>query len=225
MARTTINSSRVGDFTLLRKRLQALRDYYHDSFSVWDIGCDHALLGLSFIDEASVKEIHLVDPSKDVIEGLKLKLLDSYITSASKTITLHHQKGQKISLNPQSKTIFIAGMGGKEIQEILIHLEPQLTVSDRIVISPHRKILEVRNYLYHSNYRLIEERIVLEDGQFYQIMCLSLDQTCSQVSLYGESIWAQAEGRMYLKHQISTYSCHKDEASQRFLAYLKRVSN
>ena len=57
------------------------------------------------------------------------------------------KKGQDVILGPNSKTVFIAGMGGKEIGEIIQNLIPQLTPADRLVISPHRNILELRQYL------------------------------------------------------------------------------
>src|SRR5690606_4311997 len=107
--------------------------------------------------KASVTQIHLVDPSALVIQTLKKKLLDSDIPR-EEIIQIHHQRGQELTLRPDiSKCLFIAGMGGKEIQEILQNLLPQLGAADRVVISPHRKILELRNYLHTSEFGLISE--------------------------------------------------------------------
>src|SRR5690348_9300192 len=105
-------SSRVGE---LSERLLSLSRHYRNEKYIWDIGCDHGLLGLSFRDHELVEEIHLVDSSVPVIEKLK-QTIDSYISKANLFIEL--KEGQKIKPHSSSNLIFIAGMGGKEIGEI-----------------------------------------------------------------------------------------------------------
>jgi tRNA (adenine22-N1)-methyltransferase len=208
----------------LSARLLELRSHYLKQESIWDIGCDHGQLGLSFLDEPGVKSIHLVDPSELVIGQLTNKVKDSYITRKDLKLHIHQKKGQEIRLNPSSKLIFIAGMGGKEIESILSHLIPQITVTDRIVISPHRKILELRDYLHRSPLRLEKENLLIEAGQFYQTLCLSLDQTYDRVSVYGQSIWQNADGKTYREQQLRYFEIHKDMASQTYLHFLKGLS-
>ena len=205
-------------------RLNSLSSYYQDSHSVWDIGCDHGLLGLSFLFNKDVHAVHLVDPSIDVIEVLKKKLIDAYITIPDKII-IHHKKGQEIILNPESKTVFIAGMGGKEIGEILQSLEHQLGPLDRVVISPHRWIFELRSLLSHSSFRLFDEAVVKENNQFYQLICLKRDQQLQRVHPFGNKLWSSSVGQEYRDHLIRAYSLHKDTLSREVLAYLKALSN
>ena len=130
----------------------------------------------------------MVDPSIDVINVLNKKLIDSYITEKN-LIKVHCIKGQSLILNTESKTVFIAGMGGKEIQEIIQNLLPQLNANDRLVISPHRNILELRKYLHTTEMGLVEEVVLEEDGQFYQILCLIKSPNLLKVSPYGNNIW------------------------------------
>ena len=168
----------------------------------------------------SIQSIHLVDPSKDVINVLQKKVVDSYITDKP-FIHIHQMKGQSVILDSLSKTIFIAGMGGREIGEIIQHLLPQLSTNDRVVISPHRNILELRKYLNSTDLRLIDEVLIKEDGQFYQILCLSMVPECLKVPLFGEKIWQGQLGREYRDYQIRFFSFHQDEQSQTYLSYLK----
>ncbi len=181
-------------------------------------------MGLSFIDQPAVKQIHLVDPSEDVIKVLKNKLIDSYITK-KEFVSVHKLKGQEIILNPESKIIFIAGMGGKEIGEIITHLLPQLSPEDRLVISPHRNILELRKQLHLSDLNLVDETVLKEEGQFYQIICLSKSSIGPKVSLYGSKIWDGVSGKEYRQHQIRTFINHQDQASRDFVAHLKQLSH
>jgi tRNA A22 N-methylase len=181
-------------------------------------------LGLSFIDYPEIKQIHLVDPSGDVINVLKNKIIDSYITKQP-LISIHKLKGQDVILNTESKIIFIAGMGGKEIGEIITHLLPQLSAEDRLVISPHRNILELRKQLHLTDLKLVDEIVLKEEGQFYQIICLSKSSIGPKVSIYGSKIWDGPSGEEYRQHQIGTFSNHQDIASRDYVTHLKQLSH
>lgn len=201
-------------------RLKTLAGYYRHSASVWDIGCDHGLLGLSFIQNNEVKAINLVDPSNEVIRVLQNKLIDSYITIPN-LIRIHKQKGQEVVLDSLSKTIFIAGMGGKEIAEIVQHLIPQMNEHDRLVISPHRKVLELRASLNESELGLVDEISLYEDGQFYQILCLEKNPALSKTHHFGENVWRGEVGELYRNHMIEAYEPHQNPLSKAFLTYLR----
>lgn len=221
MARTTTNSSRAGDSSL-SLRLSALHQQYRHESSIWDIGCDHGQLGLSFLSKESVKAIHLVDPALLVIETLKKKLKDSYISNEK--ILIHHQPGQEVKLDQTSNCIFIAGMGGKEIGEIVLHLLPQLTSNDRLIISPHRKILELRELLSSKALGLEHEEVLKEDGQFYQIIVLSKNENLERTPLYGRKLWDGEVGKEYRIHQLKHFDLHQDVASREYVNYLKTLT-
>ena len=216
MARITMSFSRGGE--LLSKRLRTLHNFYSHETHVWDIGCDHGLLGLSFLDVPSIKEVHLVDPSLKVIQELKKKVGDSYTTKGS--LFIHHKQGQQLKIHSTSNCFFIAGMGGKEIGEIIQHLLPLVNESSQFVISPHRKILELRNLLLNLPITLKDEMVIEEDGQFYQILRLVTGEG-NKVSLYGERLWEGDTGQKYLERQLSHFSVHKDEASRAYVTFLK----
>lgn len=198
-------------------RLKTLHSYYQKEESVWDIGCDHGLLGLSFASADTVKSIHLVDPSGPVIDVLRKKIKDSYISIPH--IFIHHKQGQELKIESNSNCIFIAGMGGKEIGEILVHLIAQLDESSRIIISPHRKILELRQLLGSLPLKLLSEKVIKEDGQFYQILELQKGET-NPVSLYGVKLWQGETGEEYRLHQIKHFSPHADLISRKYVDYL-----
>lgn len=214
-ARIMTSFFRAGDS--LSFRLHKLHSYYSNEMNIWDIGCDHGLLGLSFNDYPQVKSIGLVDPSGPVIDVLRNKLKDSYITKAS----IFHKHGQEIEITQSSNCIFIAGMGGKEIGDIILHLLPQLDSTSRIVISPHRKILELRSMLNALPVSLHKEEVIHEDGQFYQILDLIPHREGQKVSLYGDDIWKSDDGDQYLVQQLQTFNTHRDESSLEYIRFLK----
>ena len=170
-----------------------------------------------------VTAVHLVDPSELVIETLKNKLKATYISSPK--LFIHHQPGQTVKLDPNSNCIFIAGMGGKEIGEIIQHLIPQLTSNDRLVISPHRKINELRELLHSMTLELLHEEVLKEDGQFYQIMVITKSEKPGQIPLYGEKFWATETGKEYRIHQLKHFDLHQDVASRQYISFLKSLNS
>lgn len=200
-------------------RLSALHSHYAHHEHVWDIGCDHGKLGLSFLEYEEVKAIHLVDPSLPVIEKLR-HFIDSYITGPSFKIRIEHKTGQEVVPGPEKKIVFIAGMGGKEILSILRHLINFMGPADDVVISPHRDILPLRKALGDSRFFLGKESLVWEEGRCYQILSLNTREQ-KKVHPYGEEIFRDEK---YLTHQIATFSAHQDVQSQAYVTYMKGLT-
>ncbi len=207
---------------MLSQRLQSLARFHENQDTIWDIGCDHGALGLSFLKHSHVSQIHLVDPSHHVIKSLKTKLEDSYITIPD-NVLLHETKGQDIKLKSSRNLIFISGMGGKEITEIIHSLLPQLSANDRLVISPHKNILELRQSLSLLPLSLKDEILVLDEGRFYQVLCL-LKGEGLPVTEFGQAIWSHSEGASYRDFMLKTFSAHQDPLSRRFVTFLQSLS-
>jgi tRNA A22 N-methylase len=115
-------------------------------------------------------------------------------------------------------------MGGREILEIAMALGPQLGADDRLIISPHRKVLELREGLHYSDYRLEMEGVILENEQFYPYLVLSKETDRPLVGLYGDIMWTGLIGLSYLNHQILHFECHQDVRSKAFVAYLRSLN-
>lgn len=216
---TTSSSTRVGG---LSQRLAFLHSWHRDEPIIWDIGCDHGHLGLSFAEHPLVKEIHLVDPSESVISVLN-KTLDSYITNGQ--VFVHHMKGQEInitSLSPQ--LIFIAGMGGREMGEILSQQSSHFHADTRIVISPHRNVLELRQRLRDLDLRVESEALVSENGLYYPVIILSLKSSLPEVSPYGDDIWKGPLAMEWRNQQLRHFELHQDELSKDYCAFLKALN-
>jgi tRNA (adenine22-N1)-methyltransferase len=216
MVKITMSFSRVG--RELSSRLSFLRSHYRDEHHIWDIGCDHGLLGLSFLDKPSVKSIHLIDPSELVINELRGKV-GAYITKAK--VLISQIEGQKIKIADKKNLIFMAGMGGEIIGEIIENILPQLDYHSRIVISPHRKILDLRLLLSRLPISLESENVIKENNQFYQILCLTPSEAPKIVSLYGDNLWDSSHGKEYLEHELSYIKHHRNLAAKAYEDYLK----
>jgi tRNA (adenine22-N1)-methyltransferase len=209
-----MNSSKVE--RPLSARLNLLASYHTNEPIIWDIGCDHGLLGSSFLGHPDVEEIHLVDSSGRVVQNLK----DAYITTPK--INILNKRGQELIIRNTKKTcIFIAGMGGLEVGRIIQSLSPQLGPDSRFVISPHRKILELRKFLGTFPISLLTETLIEENNQFYQILVLG-NFAGRKISPFGEELWDSPLGERYRRKTLLHFEHHKDELSLQYLNWLKR---
>ena len=138
---------------------------------------------------------------------------------------IHNIEGQRIEPTCDSNCFFIAGMGGKEIGEIIRHLLNFLSENDQIVISPHRKILELRELLGNLPLIAMEEKLIFEDDQYYQILKLKKGEG-KRVHPYGShSIWSGKWGSEYRNHQIKAFRHHRDVASKGYVEHLLSLNS
>ena len=206
----------------LSKRLDYLASHYQGEENVYDIGCDHGLLGLSFVTYSTVKKIYLIDPNPFSVDLIK-ESIDSYITEPVLIYPLK-QSGENTKISSPNSIVFIAGMGGKTIVEILsAWSEEDYKNASQIVVSAHRGQLEMREFLRHCEFNVLREGVVIESGHFYEVLSVSKVRPGPLVSLYGDDMWRMSESNQYLRHQISYLKHHRDEASQRYLNFLKSL--
>lgn len=199
----------------LSLRLARFAQYYQAQHIIWDVGCDHAHLGLSFLNHPHGPEIHLVDPALPVIKKLQDNI-DADIPRAH----LFHMSGQEIKLNTNlSHFIFIAGMGGPEIISIMKELLPQMKEGDRLLISPHTKVLAVREFLQEQGPWLHHEEVIEESGIWYPHFLLGWGGRLT--ALYGDEIFQTEAGSRYAEYLREKLTKHQDQQSKDFLNFLR----
>ena len=125
---------------------------------------------MSLIGTKSFDKIILVDVVKSITD--KLIELVTDIPEDEINVLLEDCSIIKID-NKLSKTVTIAGIGGKLSIRIVENLRLQLAENDIIILSAHNNLEEVRCYLVESGLLLIEERLVTENSKFYEVLVLS----------------------------------------------------
>ena len=202
----------------LSTRLQRLLTLAGEGEELWDIGCDHGLVGRWARAESYFKRVHFVDPAPLVVERLK-NFLNADIPRLV-PFEIHQKRADEITVTKEENTFLMAGFGGQGMLQGLRHLK---TLSySRIVLSPHRDQLKVRSYLHSENWGLEHEEILNEDGQFYQILVLGIEAK-RRVSLYGEEQWESVAGKGYLNHLLDKLPLHQNPQDQDYLNYLRTL--
>lgn len=149
----------------LSKRLKTISDLLTDNINVIDVGCDHALLDIYLFNNK--KNINII--ASDIKEGP--------LEQAKKNIEKYGCKNIKVKLGSgidtiekNTDTIVIAGMGGDTVIEILDKGKEKLANIKSMVISPQSEWIKTRIFVTSLGFYINDEVIIEEKGKYYLII-------------------------------------------------------
>jgi tRNA A22 N-methylase len=204
----------------LSHRLQTIHDHTPLRPHIYDVGCDHGELGLSFQIYPQVQTIHLVDPSRSVIESLIRKTSDSDIP---KQVLVLQKKADQLEIKTKKNSVILCGFGGTQITEGVRHLKSQLDQESVFVLSPHRHVLQLREWLAKGEFDLLLDTMILEDQQFYPLLVLGNRQGRG-VHPFGEKdLWHSPVGAQYREQLLGVLKKHQNPRDQSFSKYLESL--
>ncbi len=162
---------------MLSKRLTFLAKlclrYHQSGIPIYDIGCDHALVGEYLLQHGENLEIIGVDRSRAAIERTekyfknKYAYIPSGVTYKNNVLKLIHHDASKFLTK---KSLFLlAGMGTRTIISIMENLLSQNT-GNIFILSAHTEIDKLKQYLIKSQLEIVEETILEDNGQSYEIL-------------------------------------------------------
>ena len=143
----------------LRPRLQAAANMINGSHLAADIGCDHGRLSVALLQQGRADRVIASDisaPSLQKATELAARCgLGSRLTTVLSDGMAH--------LGPdEADAIAICGMGGELIARILEANLPAAKNARCITMQPMRGIEELRQFLRKNEFRIIDERLVLD---------------------------------------------------------------
>ena len=173
----------------LGKRLSALYELVDaDNIHFYDLCCDHGHLGLNVSNNLNPFKTTLNDRVKSVCE--KLSRLTAHMAKGD--VVVLNQDASQIKLDMHTpRFIVIAGVGGPLAIKILEGLKSQLRSEDVLLLSPHTKIHEFRQYLIDENFHLIHEHYCFENGKHYEMLKVTRGFTKKKISIIGDDIWKE----------------------------------
>jgi tRNA (adenine22-N1)-methyltransferase len=209
----------------MSKRIQTFKTMYQGENILWDLCCDHGLIGESFLDLDSdnIREINFLDNIPSIIE--KLAQRASYITKPRKiNIYLHDCTKLKI-INNETNLIIIAGIGGLLLIEILQSLLSNPHLKANLILSPHTHLYEVRRFLNEGNFKLIDELLLFENNQYYEFIHVKAnpEKNDQKVQVFSSKIYQfYPDSQNYLKMQLKHYEM-KARYEPIYLNYIKHL--
>lgn len=149
----------------INNRLKAIANYVENNSNVIDVGCDHSLLGIYLcLNNDKIKVI-----SSDINNNPLLKAqenIDKYNLNNKIKIKI----GDGITtIEEDTDTIVISGMGGKTIIEILYDCNKLKNIK-KIILSPNNDIDLVRKHLVKIGFYITKEELVKERDKIYTII-------------------------------------------------------
>ena len=154
----------------LSKRLKEAANYTIHGQPIADIGSDHAYLPIYIIRSGMTQRAiagEVVEgPYKNAVETVKehdlVEAIDVRLGDGLHVLKLKEDIG----------TIFICGMGGLLISEILAEglTNSRLPMNARLVLQPNNNEKALREFLANQSYKIIEENIVEDKGKLYEII-------------------------------------------------------
>ncbi len=149
----------------ISKRLKIIHDMVPNSVAA-DIGSDHGKLMIALVESKTIVKGYAIENKEGPFERLKNSLTKSGVIEK---VTPLFSDGVK-DLPTDVSTIIIAGMGGLNIVNILKSYREKLAHVDTIIVDAHSAVPTVRKEVCQLGYAIADEKIVKEDGIFYEII-------------------------------------------------------
>ncbi|AYG00223.1 tRNA (adenine(22)-N(1))-methyltransferase [Lactococcus allomyrinae] len=177
----------------LSQRLQSVADFVSKGARVADIGSDHAYLPAYLVQEGTID----FAVAGEVVEG-PFNIAKNHIND----INLHNKIDVRlanglaaIEKDDQIDNIVIAGMGGILISEILGADIKKLKQVKRLILQPNNHEDTLRQWLDNQGFKIVDEKILLEAGKFYEIIVAESTDCFTENSV-------STDGRLSVKELI-----------------------
>ena len=134
----------------ISNRLKLVASFVDDNSYVIDVGCDHALLDIFLVQNKNNIKTVASDVNEGPLEGAR-KNISLYNLEDKIEIKL----GDGIrTINEETDTIIISGLGGETIIDILKEDISRLKNIKTIILSPHSDIYKVRKEVTSLGFKI-----------------------------------------------------------------------
>ena len=160
----------------LSKRLETVISMVSSGYRVCDVGCDHGYVSIALVQRGISPFALAMDVNKGPLERAK-EHIEFFGLSAEINIRL--SDGLREYMPGEADSLIIAGMGGRLMVNILNENINNTRDFKELILSPQSEIPEVRMFLSEQGFMIVDEAMVLEDGQYYTVIkAISTDNRC-----------------------------------------------
>ncbi len=149
------------------KRLLEIASLVPKNSIVLDVGTDHGYVPVYLIEQSKAKYLIGSDISKGSLEKIQ-----AYVARRGLSHKIDSRLGDGLEvIRPfEVDTVIIAGMGGLLIQEILSNSKDVTNSINDFILQPMICAKELREYLNQHNFKIIDNRLLKEDGKYYEVI-------------------------------------------------------
>jgi tRNA (adenine22-N1)-methyltransferase len=150
----------------LSKRLNWIIEKITKVEVIMDVGTDHGYIPIYLIKNNIAKKVIASDINKEPLNKAKINAaLDGVLDK----IDLRLGGGLHPLKNKEAEAVIIAGMGGNLIRDILEADLNKVRNLDYLILQPAQNPEVLREYLYNSDYEVLDEDICLDENKYYEI--------------------------------------------------------
>lgn len=194
------------------ERLSKAVEWISKDDIVADIGCDHGYLAIEALNKG-VSFVQLIDNKESPLNTARSNISKFGYENRS-LLTLGYGLDEiDLSVN----TVCILGMGGELITNILKRGMNKISNVNKFILGANTKVPFLREYLMNNNYHIIDEAIVYENNQYYElILCkkCSIKNMLSEKDLLLGPILSSKKSPIFVKKWTSVYNHYLDILSQ-----------
>ena len=133
---------------------------------IMDVGTDHGYIAIELIKRNLADKVIASDINKDPLNKAKLNVS---LEGLSNKIELRLGGGLTTVKEKEVNGVLIAGMGGNLIRDILENDIKKVKNMDYLVLQPAQNPEVLREYLYISDYEIIDEDVCFDEGKYYEV--------------------------------------------------------
>lgn len=178
------------------KRIESIAEVVSPCDTLADIGCDHGFIGFCALEKNKAKKVLFSDISAPSLEKAKAYCLKNGCSEKCEFFV-----GNGTEKIAYADCVVIAGMGGKEIIEILENMSFK---PSQIVLQPMKNLPDVRKYV-EQRYFVSFDKIVF-DKKFYNIISLTQgsDNLSDEEILFGKNNLKEkhADFKLFVEKEI-----------------------
>lgn len=153
----------------ISQRLSMIADMVPKSKIIVDVGSDHAFLPIELINRGQVNEAVAGEVSPGPLTSSKENIKKYHLEDKIQPILADGLDALRATDGKVDVTI-IAGMGGQLINKIINEGSEALHRIDYLLLQPNLDEDLVRLALIRNNFEIVDEKIIFEDGHFYEII-------------------------------------------------------
>nr|WP_312291855.1 class I SAM-dependent methyltransferase [Clostridium chromiireducens] len=150
----------------LSKRLNWIIEKLDNAKVIMDVGTDHGYIPIYLVRNGIAEKVIASDINKD---PLKKAQINAALDGVSDKIDLRLGGGLAPLKNREAEAVIIAGMGGNLIRDILEADFNKVKNLQYLILQPAQNPEVLREYLYSSDYEILDEDLCLDEGKYYEL--------------------------------------------------------
>ena len=203
----------------LSKRMETVALMVTKGNKIADIGTDHGYVPISLVERGIAKSAIAMDVRKGPLSKATQNIKERNL---GEKIETRLSNGLEKLREGEVETVIIAGMGGDLVAKILQEGAFILPSIEELVVQPQSEIYKVRQKLHELNWKIVEEKMLIEEGKYYTVIKAVGGQD------HYEKEWEYLYGKQLLESQdpiLEQWLLKEKKTSEELLDRLENVDS